>query len=184
MCNREGGGCYRLGRARLAALVVSALLGCGGTEGRVEPPSGPQPPPLAPQAADAGAPQERSATRFEARPCTGETAIPPEVDRILTELESDTRREHCELHVLGPDQARRLFVRTMNTVAHDDEGDPLPACIWEVFAIPPQAVRHLGTLSVCEFAIEKGCIYDLDQPQVSTPSLCIDADGRLGAPGG
>jgi hypothetical protein len=71
----------------------------------------------------------------------------------------------------------------MNTVAHDDAGDPIPTCLWEVFAVPPQSVAHLATLSMCQFAIEKGCIYDLDQtPQTSPPSVCIDADGRLVTP--
>jgi hypothetical protein len=105
-----------------------------------------------------------------------------EADRILTERESDTR-EHCELHALGADGARRLFVRTMNTVAHDDEGNRLPACIWEVFAVPPRPVRHLGTLNVCEFAIWSGCIYDLDQaPESAEPSLYVDPDGHLAVP--
>lgn len=34
----------------------------------------------------------------------------------------------------------------------------------------PQSVAHLATLSMCQFAIAKGCLYDLDQtPQPSTP---------------
>jgi hypothetical protein len=124
-----------------------------------------------------------SATRFQTQPCEGDTAIPADADRILTELESPTR-EHCELHALTPGGPRLLFIRTMNTVAHDDAGDPIPTCLWEVFAVPPQPVAHFGTLSLCQFAIEEGCIYDLDKTlKLSAPTLCIDADGRLAAPG-
>lgn len=181
MCERECVRCSRLGRVLLAGLVASTLLGCGRTQGRTETTTEPL-PPQAPQGADAGLPRERSATRFEALPCAGETAIPAEADRILTERESDTR-EHCELHAFGSDGTRHLFIRTMNTVAHDDEGDRLPACIWEVFAVPPQPVRHLGTLYACEFAIQNGCIYDLDQtPESAGPSLCVDPDGHLALP--
>jgi hypothetical protein len=72
----------------------------------------------------------------------------------------------------------------MNTFAHDDEGNRLPTCIWEVFTIPPQPVEHVGSLYVCEFAVQNGCIHGLDATlEPSAPTACIGADGRLAAPG-
>lgn len=50
--------------------------------------------------------------------------------------------------------------------------------------MPPQPVTHLGSLYVCELAIEDGCIYDLDQtPEPPAPTACMGADGRLAEPG-
>lgn len=175
-------------RSRLAILLVigvgmSGLTACGRTASTPESTvAAPDAPPSAPSTPGASLGRVVSATRFQTQPCQGETAIPPDADRILSELESPTR-EHCERHALTPGGAQSLFVRTMNTVAHDDAGDPIPTCLWEVFAIPPQSVAHLGTLSMCQFAIDKECIYDLDQTaQASTPSVCINADGRLTTP--
>jgi hypothetical protein len=52
-----------------------------------------------------------------------------------------------------------------------------------VFAVPPQPVRHLGTLHVCEFVIQSGCICELDQaPESAEPSLCVEPDGHLAVP--
>jgi hypothetical protein len=171
-----------VGHAFLAGLAVSTVGGCDRTQGRTENASGPRLRPQALHEADAGPAWERSVTRFQLRPCEGETAIPDDAERVLTERGSATR-EHCELHALGPDGARRLFVRTMNTIAHDDEGNRLPACIWEVFAVAPQPVSYLGALYVCEFAVKDGCIYDLDQtPEPSAPTACIGVDGRLAEP--
>lgn len=175
-------------RSNLAILLViggevSGLTACGRTASTPESTvAAPDAPPSAPSTPGARPGRVVSATRFQTQPCQGETAIPPDADRILSELESPTR-EHCELHAMTAAGPQLLFVRTMNTVAHDDAGDPIPTCLWEAFAIPPQSIAHLGTLSMCQFAIDKGCIYDLDQtPPASTPSVCIDAYGRLAAP--
>lgn len=126
------------------AVLVAALgvIGCGA--------------PAAPVTAHA---DEVSAEPTETRPCIGPAAIPPEVDDLLTRLASPMR-DHCEVHALGA--ARALFVRTMNTVAHDDRGDPLPACAWEVFAVAPRPVRHLGSLAACRFRVTDGCAVALD----------------------
>lgn len=176
---------HRSCRSRLAIVLVLGvgISACGRTARTPEPAvATPEVQPQAPSTPGASPGRVVSATRFETRPCQGETAIPPDVDRILSELESPTR-EHCELHALPPGGPQLLFVRTMNTVAHDDAGDPIPTCSWEVFAVPPRSVAHLATLSMCQFAIDEGCIYDLDQTsQASTPSVCIDADGRLVTP--
>jgi len=98
------------------------------------------------------------------------------------ELGSPTR-EHCELHPLTLGGPQALFVRTMSTVAHGEAGERIPTCLWEVFAVPPASVAHLGTLSSCRFAIDNACIYDLERtPQASTPEVCLNAYGRLAAP--
>lgn len=167
----------------MLCLGASGLAGCGRPAGTPETTAAPAAQPPVPSAPGAASGRVVSATRFQTRPCAGETAIPPEADRILGELGSPTR-EHCELHALRPGGARLLFVRTMNTVAHDDAGEPIPTCLWEVFAVPPQPVEHLGTLPMCQLAIHDGCIHDADQtPQAATPSVCIDAAGQLAAPG-
>jgi hypothetical protein len=113
-----------------------------------------------------------SATPWEIRPCEGATAIPPAVDELLTRLESPVR-DHCEQHRLG-DGATALFVRTMNTVAHDDQGSPLPTCHWEIFRVAPEPVRHLGSLSVCRFRVDGSCIVALDDGAPTTPRTCLE----------
>jgi len=170
----------RLGLVLAIGIGMSGLAGCGRKAGTPQPTAAPPVSPSAPSTPGTSPGRVVSATRFQARPCEGETAIPADAARILDELESPTR-EHCELHALSPGGPRLLFVRTMNTVAHDDAGEPIPTCLWEVFAIPPRPVEHLGTLTSCQFAInEKGCIYDLDQtPEPAAPTACIGADGRL-----
>lgn len=111
-----------------------------------------------------------SADRFETRPCEGATAIPPAVDELLTQLASPVR-DHCEHHRLGG--APVLFVRTMNSVAHDDRGDPLPACRWEVFRVAPGPVRHLGTLSTCRFRVAGRCAVALADT-TRAPPVCAE----------
>jgi hypothetical protein len=161
---------------------MSVSMGCGRTADTPNSTAAPKASPSAPSTPGASPGRVVSATRFQARPCAGETAIPPDAERILEKLESPTR-EHCELHALAPGGPPILFVRTMNTVAHDDAGNRIPTCSWEVFAVPPQPVTHLGSLSMCEFAVENGCIYDLDQtPEPPAPTACIGADGRLAEP--
>lgn len=99
-------------------------------------------------AACATAPPATTAPPWQRHACDG--LIPPEVDAMLTELAAPTR-DHCEQHRVGG--ATELFVRTMTTVAHDDAGDPRPACRWEVFRVAPRPVVHLRTASDCQPAI-------------------------------
>ena len=91
-----------------------------------------------------------------------------------------TARVHCERHQLGGG-APALFVRTMNTVAHDEQGDPIPTCHWEVFRLAPEPVRHLGSLSVCRFRVDGGCVVGLDDARATTHT-CLAADGMLRPP--
>lgn len=157
-------------------MVVSLLCAVGCT-----------PPSLAPRG-DLGAPgperppavllpPEVSATPNEITPCVGETAIPPAIDTMLTSLESP-ERGHCERHRLTAKDAPLLFVRTMNTVAHDDEGNGSPACTWEVFRVHPPA--HVGTLSWCTLRFENGCIVSMDDPTLGALKhrMCL-ANGTL-----
>lgn len=133
--------------ARAALVAAHCALGAAGCGAA----GGPAAPAVPPDAV--------SASPSEVRPCAGATAIPPEVDQQLTRLASPMR-DHCELHALG--RARALFVRTMDTVAHDDRGDPIATCQWEVFSIAPGDVRHLGSLSACRFRVADGCAIALD----------------------
>lgn len=99
-------------------------------------------------AACATAPPAMTAPPWERRACDG--LISPEVDAMLTKLAAPTR-DHCEQHEVGA--ATELFVRTMTTVAHDDAGDPLPACQWEVFRVAPPPVVHLRSAFDCQLRI-------------------------------
>lgn len=165
------------------AMGVSGLTGCGRAASTPEPAAAPNASPSVPSTPGASPGRVVSATRFQARPCEGETALPADAEAILAKLESPTR-EHCELHVLTPGGSPVLFVRTMNTVAHDDAGNRIPTCSWEVLALPPQPVEHLGSLSMCELAVKDGCIYDLDQtPEPSARTACVGLDGRLAETG-
>lgn len=129
-------------------------------------------------AASAGPAWVRSAAPYEDRPCEGEAAILPEIERKL-DL-GGAMPDHCELHALGPDGGRSLFVRTENSAAYDDDGNRVPVCTWEVFAVSPGPVMYRGSLYACAFAIQDGCIYDLDETaRPSAPTACIDANGRL-----
>lgn len=137
-----------------AVLLLSALGAC-------------LPPPGATTDHDDG---EVSADRFETRPCEAATAISPAVDALLDQLASPVR-DHCELHRLGG--APVLFVRTMNSVAHDDRGDPLPACRWEAFRTAPGPARHLGTLATCRFRVAGRCAVALDDT-TRAPPVCAE----------
>ncbi|HEY4241123.1 MAG TPA: hypothetical protein VGM88_14975 [Kofleriaceae bacterium] len=86
-----------------------------------------------------------SAHPWEASRCDG---FSPAVDAELTRLESPVR-DHCERH------GGVLYVRTMNTTAHDDAGAPLPACRWEVFA---GSGVHVATLESCELTFAGRCV--------------------------
>jgi len=117
---------------------------------------------------------ELSASPDETRPCEGATAIPPEAEKILEHLESP-ETSHCELHSPSPGAPPLLFVRTMNTVAHDDEGNRLPACTWEVFRTSGGAVTHVATLSACSLRFDKGRVMSLDEGGTpSAPLFCFD----------
>lgn len=120
---------------------------------------------------------EISAPPDETRACEGPTAIPPEIDEMLS-AEGAPERDHCELHRLVPGEPPLLFVRTMNTVAHDDEGRPLPACSWRVFHLQPSA--SAGSLHDCRFRIEKGCVTSLDEENGTLGQrTCMGPDGKL-----
>jgi hypothetical protein len=122
-------------------------------------------------------PVELSAPSYETRPCEGPTAIPPEVDAALTKLESP-ERSHCELHRLFPGAPPLLFVRTMNTVGHDDEGRALPACQWEVFRSSGTIMVHAATLDGCSLRFENGCVLSLDEGRSPrAPEMCFDPTG-------
>lgn len=112
-----------------------------------------------------------SASPGDTHPCEGETAIPAAVDEMLTRLASPVR-DHCEEHRVAG--APALFVRTMNTVAHDDRGDPIPTCHWEVFRTAPEPVRHLGSVSACRFRVDGGCVVSLDDSARAAPPLCVE----------
>jgi hypothetical protein len=101
------------------------------------------------------------------------------VDELLSQLESPVR-DHCERHQFGGG-VPALFVRTMNTVAHNEQGDPISTCHWEVFRMAPEPVRHLGSLSVCRFRIDGGCVVGLDDARATTHT-CLAADGVLRPP--
>jgi hypothetical protein len=62
----------------------------------------------------------------------------------------------------------------MNTVAHDDQGSPIPTCHWEIFRVAPAPVRHLGSLSVCRFRVDGSCIVALDDSAPTTPRTCLE----------
>lgn len=114
-----------------------------------------------------------SAAPSETHPCAGATAIPPAVDAQRTLLESPVR-DHCEVHRLGGGTPA-LFVRTMNTVAHDDQGAGIPTCQWEVFYVAPATVRHLGTLSVCRFRVDGGCVVGMGEGARAAPRVCFES---------
>jgi hypothetical protein len=146
---------------------VAPQLGCGS-------------PPVAPSESQPSAPlttapypPEVSASPQETRPCDGPTAITPEVDRILSTLESP-ERSHCEVHAPGPGEPALLFVRTMNTVAHDDDGRKSPACTWEVFRTAGANAAHVTTLSSCMLRFEARCIRSLDDGSSDEPIFCFD----------
>jgi hypothetical protein len=70
--------------------------------------------------------------------------------------------------------APALFVRTLNTVAHDEAGAPIPTCQWEVFQTEPAPARHLGSLSVCRFRVDAGCVIGLDDDTAAgAPRTCL-----------
>ena len=93
-----------------------------------------------------GGAQEHSAEPWEPSRCD---AIPPAIDAQLSQLEAPVR-DHCERH------DGRLFVRTMNTVAHDDNGSAMPACRWEAFDLP--SGKHLATFEACELVFAGRCV--------------------------
>jgi hypothetical protein len=121
------------------------------------------------------APPELSSPPEVTAACAGATAIPLAVDAILNRLSAPTR-DHCERHLLGGRAA--LFVRTMNTVAHDEAGGRVPACRWEVFRVPPEPVAHVGSLLSCRLRVDGRCIFGLDPGDAAAPQACLDASGN------
>jgi hypothetical protein len=117
---------------------------------------------------------ETTADRFNRGACSGATALSLEVQSELIRLSSPDL-DSCERHRLA-DEPAPLFVRTKNTLAHDDAGNPSPACTWEIFRTDG-IVTHLGTLSACELRIEDACIYSLDE-NPPRRIACL-ADGQL-----
>jgi hypothetical protein len=93
-----------------------------------------------------GTARERSAEPWEPSKCDD---IPPAIDAQLSQLDAPVR-DHCERH------GGRLYVRTMNTVAHDDNGSALPACRWEAFDLGSS--KHLATFDTCELVFEGRCV--------------------------
>jgi hypothetical protein len=93
-----------------------------------------------------GSSAQHSAEPWQPSRCDG---IPPAIDDQLTQLESPVR-DHCERH------AGHLFVRTMNTTAHDDNGSALAACRWEAFDLASS--KHLATFDACELVFDGSCV--------------------------
>ncbi len=82
---------------------------------------------------------------------------------MLTELDAQ-QPDHCERHQVELGGPHLLLVRTLDTVAHDDEGGKSPVCSWEVFQDLPLPVRHLATFDECGFEIRSACIHSLGDP--------------------
>lgn len=99
-------------------------------------------------AACATAAPATTAPPWQRHACDG--MIPPAVDAMLVELAAPTR-DHCEQHARGG--TTELYVRTMNTVAHDDAGTPIPTCQWEVFRLAPLPAAHLRTTGDCQLRL-------------------------------
>jgi hypothetical protein len=46
----------------------------------------------------------------------------------------------------------------------------------------PEPVRHLGSLSVCRFRVDGGCVEGLDEDANAIPHACLDRGGTLRPP--
>lgn len=101
---------------------------------------------IAVAACGGAAAEQHSAEPWEPSRCDG---IPPAIDAQLSQLDAPVR-DHCERH------GGRLFVRTMNTVAHDDNGSAMPACRWEAFDLASS--KHLATFDTCELVFDGRCV--------------------------